>query len=123
MALFTDHCGCEPKLIAKGTGECLVRAVCRVEGDSHNIPGTIRQRPGRFGQAAATQITHNRMPGRFAEGSRHVVTGHASNARDVVKRDIAGKVAFDKPERFSDRVHANSRVCADLVCPLLLQLI
>jgi hypothetical protein len=29
----------------------------------------------------------------------------------LVEREIAGKMAFDKPERFSDGVHIGSHVC------------
>jgi hypothetical protein len=47
------------------------------------------------------------MTGRLAEGPAEVVAGDAADACDIFKRDVARKVAFDKPERFSDRVHAS----------------
>jgi hypothetical protein len=29
---------------------------------------------------------------------------------DVVEREFVGKVAFDKPQRFSNRIHSSSHV-------------
>ncbi len=83
--------------------------VSGLDGDGQDVGRPLGEGPGRFGQAAAPHVVHDRMPGRKAEYSGEVIPRDASYTRHVVEGDLLPEVAFDVPERSGDRVHKFSR--------------
>src|SRR5215831_8863314 len=109
MALCANCFGRHTKLIAEGACKCLVRAVPCIQGYGQDIGCTVGQRLGRFGQAAAADVAHDRTARGRIECSRQVKTRYSSGPGDFVERNFAGKVTLDKPERLFDCVHTNIR--------------
>src|SRR5688572_29528355 len=109
MALRANRFGRQPELFVEGPRECLVRAVARVERDGQDVRRTLRKVACRFGQTAASHITHERSARRRRERARQMKTRHAGLSGDGLKRQLAGQLTFDKPEGFVRSVHDSSR--------------
>jgi hypothetical protein len=116
-ALGANRFGRQAELVAKRAGECFVRPIARIERHGQDIGGAGRERFRRFAQAAPAHIAHHRMLGCRAERAREMVARHAADGRDRLERHLARKVAFDKPQRLADRIHASLTI-AKPVCPI-----
>lgn len=79
--------------------------------DYEKRSGTVGQVSCRFAQAARANVAHHRKPGGCFKRTRQMKARHAPAIGDFVQRQRAGKVTFDKPERFSDGIHFGSHVC------------
>jgi hypothetical protein len=102
--------GREPELLAKRSRECFVRAVTGIDGDREDVGRAIGEAPRGFAQTACANVAHHRKPGGRFECAREVKARHAATTGDVVERQVVREMTFDKPERFSDRVHSGSLV-------------
>jgi hypothetical protein len=92
-------------MVAERAGECFVRAVVRLQRQFEDIGCAAGERTRRLAEPPRTHITHHGKPGRGGEGANHVEARDSGDARDLVERQRAGEMAFDKPERFLGRVH------------------
>src|SRR5690242_6310476 len=97
-------------MVAECAGECLVRTVVRIQRQLQDIGRTVGERACCLAEAPGTHITHYGQPGRSGERAHHMETRDSSDAGDLVKTKLAGKVALNKPERFLGRIHGNSHI-------------
>src|SRR6478609_8512017 len=94
-------------MVAERAGECFVRAVIRIQRQVEDIGRAFRECSRRFAQAPGTHVTHDRQPRRGGESPHHVETRDASDACDLIERQLVSEVAFDKPERLLGRIHGS----------------
>lgn len=65
-----------------------------------------RARSQMRGEAAATQVLHQRHAGTEAEGAREVKARYPGNLRHAVERELFGVMRFDIPEGAAVGRHA-----------------
>jgi hypothetical protein len=80
-----------------------------------DVGRTLGEGAGRFGQAAAAHVVHDRVSCTKPECAGQVIPGHARHICHVVERDLLPEVAFDVPERLCGWVHNFSRQHEDSI--------
>src|SRR5436190_2829685 len=110
MRRCTYRFGRDPEMFAERAGECLVRAVVRVQRQLQDIGRTVDKRARRLAEAAGKHIAHHRQPGRGGERPDHVEARDSSDPSDLVEAQVASEMALNKPERLLGRIHGYSLV-------------
>ena len=110
MTSRAQRFGGDAELLAKRTRECFVGAVAGLDRDRQTLGRTAGKTPRGFAQTTGANVAHDRQPGGRFESTRHVKTRYAGAIGNVVERQLAGKVTFDKPEGFSNRVHIGAHI-------------
>ena len=84
MPLFAQTVRRHAELLAEGTGESLVRAVARIEGNLENGRWAVDQRKGGPAQAPTPDIAADRMAGGKPKDARQMIARQASRIGDLV---------------------------------------
>src|SRR6266404_3171320 len=92
-------------MVAERAGECFVRAVVGVQRYAEDIGCAVRESTRRLAEAPGTHIAHDRQPRRSGERPHQVKARNSTDRRDLLEGQLAGKMAFDIPERLLGRIH------------------
>lgn len=93
------------KLIAEGARERFVGAVAVRERDGEDVRRAVGERTCGFRQAPGARVLHHGLTEQQHEQARQMEPRHASDAGNLVHREIALEMGFDIPDRLLDGVH------------------